>query len=921
MPNGDHAGSGPNAAGAGPSSSSTATEGPAAPGPTTGVAADDRPIPNCYWVEPGRLLAGEYPGATTPAEARRKLALFLDAGVDVFIDLTEPGELVPYEALLQEHAVSGGRRVDYHRHPILDVSVPGRRSVMAAILDRIDGALAAGRMVYVHCWGGTGRTGTVVGCFLVRHGLSGEAALSRTLDLWRKMEKAPRRAGSPETHRQREFVRQWREPRRNATHGGRPFETALVASPKAAAVAAAVAAVRLGATQTWRGLSVVPLLARAPRQARSYLTLAEALDAGSFRITEASGGATVSLLRAVNDGDEPVLLLIGEELVGAKQNRIVNVTLMIPARAELAIPVSCVEQGRWRMRGPHFRASGRAIFAQARARAMRDVTRSLATRGARHSDQSAVWEDVRGQLDRLGARSPTGAMSAAFEAHAPRIEEYVGAFDAPADQVGALFAMDGRVVGLELFDSPAAFRGYQAELLRSYALDVIAAGAVQSDRGPGVGEAERALVAVVACSVAAHPAVGLGEDLRLDDGTLTGAALAVDGALVHLAAFWTETDGGHEVAASPSAPTDNRGTLRTLLAQRHIAIEPSTFLDRDPAPLEGADIWDRVEGMLLGLAIGDSLGNSTEGRNPADRLARVGEIKDYLPNRYVGGRAVGVPSDDTQLAFWTLRRLIADRGLVPESLAREFCRHRIFGIGSTVRAFTRRFRGERRSWQEAGTDSAGNGALMRIAPVLLPHVRRPSAGLWADAALATMITHNDRVAVASSVAFIDLLWRLLGRRTAPEPEWYVSTFCASMRELEGETHYCTRTPHVSYEGPVWRFTDAQVRQALAARLTVREACERWDSGAYLLETVPSLIYILSRHGHDPEEAIVRAVNDTRDNDSIGAMVGAAVGALHGRRALPRRWVAGLLGRTGEADDGEVFRIMADARALWERGTA
>jgi ADP-ribosyl-[dinitrogen reductase] hydrolase len=104
--------------------------------------------------------------------------------------------------------------------------------------------------------------------------------------------------------------------------------------------------------------------------------------------------------------------------------------------------------------------------------------------------------------------------------------------------------------------------------------------------------------------------------------------------------------------------------------------------------------------------------------------------------------------------------------------------------------------------------------------------------------------------------------------------------------------------------------------SFAEQLTVVDACDRWYSGAFLLKTVPSALYILARHAQEPETAIIRAVNDTKDNDTIAAIVGAAVSALHGRRALPSQWVAGLLGRTCEDDDGRVFALIAQARERW-----
>jgi ADP-ribosylglycohydrolase len=176
-----------------------------------------------------------------------------------------------------------------------------------------------------------------------------------------------------------------------------------------------------------------------------------------------------------------------------------------------------------------------------------------------------------------------------------------------------------------------------------------------------------------------------------------------------------------------------------------------------------------------------------------------------------------------------------------------------------------------------------------------------------------MLTHNDRASTASCVALVEVLWRCLGLETPPASDWWLETFLAVERPLEGQTAYRSRVPGDRFVGPLWRFIEERVEAALDERLTVVEACDRWYSGAYLLETVPSVLYILASHGHDPEEAIVRAVNDTWDNDTIGAIVGAAMGALHGRDTLPARWRAGLLGRTSIGDDGRVFELIELAR--------
>jgi hypothetical protein len=170
----------------------------------------DHPIPDSYWVEPGRLLAGEYPGGRTDAEAQEKLSRLLDVGVREFLDLTEAGEyaLRPYWPLVQQLAAARGLPVAHTRLSIRDMGTP-LPSHMLAILAAIDAALAADRPVYVHCFAGIGRTGTVAGCYLVRRGHSPEAALAAISQRRQGMPAGWRR--SPETDEQRRFVLAWPE--------------------------------------------------------------------------------------------------------------------------------------------------------------------------------------------------------------------------------------------------------------------------------------------------------------------------------------------------------------------------------------------------------------------------------------------------------------------------------------------------------------------------------------------------------------------------------------------------------------------------------------------------------------------------------------------------------------------------------------
>lgn len=168
-----------------------------------------RPIPNSYWVLPGRFLAGEYPGSLLPAETVRRINAFLRAGFDTFVNLTGENELPPYNSILSEQAAELGFPVRHIRLAVEDFDIP-TPTHMRLILETIDTALAAGRKVYLHCWGGVGRTGTAVGCYLVQHGMSGQQALRQLNEWWQGVPKSVQFPRSPETGQQEQFILQWK---------------------------------------------------------------------------------------------------------------------------------------------------------------------------------------------------------------------------------------------------------------------------------------------------------------------------------------------------------------------------------------------------------------------------------------------------------------------------------------------------------------------------------------------------------------------------------------------------------------------------------------------------------------------------------------------------------------------------------------
>jgi ADP-ribosylglycohydrolase len=160
------------------------------------------PLPNSYWVLPGRLLAGEYPGGATAEQTRERLSRLLGAGIDCFLDLTQPQEILSYEA-----ALPAGVR--YLRRPILDHGTPTDPAEMAEILEGLRRALRDGRVIYLHCRAGIGRTGTVAGCLLAEQGFTGEQALTELNRLWRQSARSGLWPSVPETPEQVEYVRRW----------------------------------------------------------------------------------------------------------------------------------------------------------------------------------------------------------------------------------------------------------------------------------------------------------------------------------------------------------------------------------------------------------------------------------------------------------------------------------------------------------------------------------------------------------------------------------------------------------------------------------------------------------------------------------------------------------------------------------------
>jgi ADP-ribosylglycohydrolase len=359
--------------------------------------------------------------------------------------------------------------------------------------------------------------------------------------------------------------------------------------------------------------------------------------------------------------------------------------------------------------------------------------------------------------------------------------------------------------------------------------------------------------------------------------------------------------------------TPTQHILEDLFRHRRIALRRGALFDRTPGelPLDDLRIQQRIEGMLIGLAVGDALGHATEWQyDPERRHREFGTIVDHVGT---AGTKPGRISDDTQMSFWTVECLLAHGAFDFEALVAWFVerRDRIVGGGrNTAGALARhaeRLRGVGPPLHacpgDPRSDGRGNGCVMRFSPLLLPHLRRPSPQLWVELALGTFATHGHPAALAATLAYGHLLWEILRRPVgeAPAPEWWLDEFVGVARELEAEP-----LPFVlggnglpsyfrGFDGYLWEFVDTQVRQAWRRGVSVRDACSLagFGSGADCIQSVPAVLYVLMHHADSFESAVIAAVNDTKDNDTVASIVGAFTGALHGRRAIRRRWIDGI----------------------------
>lgn len=328
--------------------------------------------------------------------------------------------------------------------------------------------------------------------------------------------------------------------------------------------------VRVGEPQVCENLIVFPLLAACSVQEGNhtgestqpeYLLLDEALAGGQFEVREVDSAGRVNEILVVNKSSRPVLMLDGEILTGAKQNRVLNTSILVGAHERLKVPVSCVEAGRWHPVSQRFTESRHFSYAHLRAQKASQVADNLKASGVFAADQSAIWDEVQRIQMARGAESPTGAINEVYERLEDKLQRYRGAFVALSEQVGVVVFINGQFICLDAFDHPTTLRKLLPKMVGSYAIDALDVSTCEVKQVE-IEAVDMILSQIASAEASRYPSPGLGDDVRFHAKGVVGSCLAVDGRVIHLAAF-PSTDRSTDRHESPMSSPSRRRARRT----------------------------------------------------------------------------------------------------------------------------------------------------------------------------------------------------------------------------------------------------------------------------------------------------------------------------------------------------------------------
>jgi hypothetical protein len=302
-------------------------------------------------------------------------------------------------------------------------------------------------------------------------------------------------------------------------------------------VATYLSSLELGEVQHHTNMAVFPLFSSF-NHGPEYLTMKEALDRRLLTITEVSQGGSVPELMAVNKAEVPVLLLDGEELTGAKQNRVLNTTILLKEHSETVISVSCTEQGRWAYRSHEFEDSGIIMAQNIRRKKARGVHENLRTSREYRSNQGEVWNDIATMSGEANVRSSTHAMKDVYESRDGTLDQYLGAFPHLPGQKGILVFINGKPAGLDIVSQESACATLSPKLVKSYAIDAHLENRKSKEDGAISPDKARAFLnSTLSCKEEKYQSIGYGLDYRYEGQSIVGSALVSHETVIHMAFF------------------------------------------------------------------------------------------------------------------------------------------------------------------------------------------------------------------------------------------------------------------------------------------------------------------------------------------------------------------------------------------------
>jgi hypothetical protein len=294
----------------------------------------------------------------------------------------------------------------------------------------------------------------------------------------------------------------------------------------------------IGKPQVFNQIVIYPLLGAA-NGGPDYLTLNTALDRSALTVTEMDEDGSVPELKVKTDSPLPILIIDGEELIGAKQNRVVNTSILLGEKDELTIPVSCTEQGRWQFTSAVFQKSATVLERKARARKSRTVRQSLEDESGHQSDQGEVWDSISEVSLKACVESPTSAMSDVYKNRENDLREAMQQFTAEPGQMGMIVEIDGKLVGMDWLSQPHAYAELHDKLVKSYILDPLLEPSKPTAK-PSKPKAKRFLEATHRAKGTDFDSPGRGKDIRFKARQLAGSALVENGHAIHAAFFKLE---------------------------------------------------------------------------------------------------------------------------------------------------------------------------------------------------------------------------------------------------------------------------------------------------------------------------------------------------------------------------------------------